>query len=106
MLRIINQQTEAETELIRIGSRTHNDDTRLKEETVREIIAVVREKGDRALMNYTEKFDRQVLTEDRIRVSGSELDAAYQQISQDLLHAIQLAAQKIEAFHRQRVPKS
>ena len=106
MLRIINQQTEAETELIRIGSRTHNDDTRLKEETVKEIIAVVREKGDRALMDYTEKFDRQVLTAEQMRVSGSELDAAYQQISQDLLHAIQLAAQKIEAFHRQRIPKS
>ncbi|MDJ0688870.1 MAG: histidinol dehydrogenase [Xenococcaceae cyanobacterium MO_188.B32] len=106
MLRIINQQSEAETELIRIGSRTHNDDTRLKEETVKEIIAVVREKGDRALLDYTEKFDRQVLTAEKIRVSGSELDAAYQQISQDLLHAIQLAAQKIEAFHRQRIPKS
>lgn len=106
MLRIINQHTEAETELIRIGSRTHNDDTRLKEQTVREIIAVVREKGDLALIDYTEKFDRQVLTQEKIRVSGSELDAAYQQISQDLLHAIQLAAQKIEAFHRQRIPKS
>ncbi|MDJ0632514.1 MAG: histidinol dehydrogenase [Xenococcaceae cyanobacterium MO_188.B29] len=106
MLRIINQQTEAETELIRIGTRTHGDDTRLKEETVREIIATVRDKGDRALIDYTEKFDRQVLTEEKIRVSGSELDAAYQQISQDLLHAIQLAAQKIEAFHRQKIPKS
>ena len=106
MLRIINQQTEAETELIRIGSRTHNEDTRLKEDTVKEIIAVVREKGDRALIDYTEKFDRQVLTAEKIRVSGSELDAAYQQISQDLLHAIQLAAQKIEAFHRQKIPKS
>ena len=106
MLRIIYQQTEAETELIRISTRTYNDDTRLKEETVREIITTVREKGDRALIDYTEKFDRQVLTEDRLRVSGSELDAAYQQISQDLLHAIQLAAQKIEAFHRQQIPKS
>ena len=106
MLRIINQQTEAETELIRIGSRTHNEDTLLKEDTVKEIIAVVREKGDRALIDYTEKFDRQVLTTEKIRVSGSELDAAYQQISQDLLHAIQLAAQKIEEFHRQRIPKS
>ncbi len=106
MLRIINQQTEAETELIRIGTRTHGDDTRLKEETVREIVATVREKGDRALIDYTEKFDRQVLTEEKIRVSGSELDAAYQQISQDLLHAIQLAAQKIEAFHRQKIPRS
>lgn len=106
MLRIINQQTEAETELIRIGARTSNKDTLLKEETVREIVRVVREQGDRALIDYTKQFDRQVLVPEKIRVSGSELDAAYQQISQDLLHAIQLAAQKIAAFHQQRIPKS
>jgi histidinol dehydrogenase len=43
---------------------------------------------------------------EELRVSGSELDAAYQQVSQELLNAIQLACQKIEAFHRQRSPKS
>ena len=106
MLRIIDRQAEAKTELKRIGDRISDDDIRPQEERVKEIIATVRQKGDRALLEYTEKFDRQILTADLLRVSGSELDAAYQQISQDLLHAIQLAAHKIEAFHRQRVPKS
>jgi histidinol dehydrogenase len=106
MLRIITQQAEARTELKRIGDRQHDDDMRPQEEVVGEIIATVKQKGDRALLDYTEKFDRQVLTSEKLRVSGSELDAAYQQISQDLLHAIQLACQKIEAFHRQRIPRS
>ncbi len=106
MLRIIDRQTEAKTELKRIGDRVFDDYIRPQEETVKEIIATVRQQGDRALIEYTEKFDRQLLSVDQLRVSGSELDAAYQQISQDLLHAIQLAAHKIEAFHRQRVPKS
>jgi histidinol dehydrogenase len=106
MLRIITRQTEAQTELQRIGERTHNDDIQPTETIVREIVDTVKRKGDRALIDYTEKFDRQSLTIDLLRVSGSELDAAYQQISQDLLHAIQLACQKIEAFHRQRVPQS
>lgn len=106
MLRIITQQAEARTELKRIGDRTYDDDRRPQEEIVGEIIATVKQKGDRALLDYTEKFDRQVLTSEKLRVSGSELDAAYQQISQDLLHAIQLACQKIEAFHRQRIPRS
>ncbi|MBE9168748.1 histidinol dehydrogenase [Pleurocapsales cyanobacterium LEGE 06147] len=106
MLRIITQQAEARTELKRIGDRTYDDDMRPQEEVVGEIIATVKQKGDRALLDYTEKFDRQVLTQEKLRVSGSELDAAYQQISQDLLHAIQLACQKIEAFHRQRIPRS
>jgi histidinol dehydrogenase len=106
MLRIITQEAEARTELKRIGDRQGDDDIQPKEDTVREIIATVKQKGDRALVEYTEKFDRQVLSIERLRVTGSELDAAYQQISQDLLHAIQLAAQKIEAFHRQKIPKS
>jgi histidinol dehydrogenase len=106
MLRIITQQAEARTELKRIGDRQYDDDLRPQEEIVGEIIATVKQNGDRALLDYTEKFDRQVLTLEQLRVSGSELDAAYQQISQDLLHAIQLACQKIEAFHRQRIPRS
>lgn len=106
MLRIIERQTEARTELRRIGDRNNGDDIQPKEAVVREIITSIKQNGDRALLEYTEKFDRQVYTADQLKVSGSELDAAYQQISKDLLRAIQVACQKIEAFHRQRVPKS
>ncbi len=106
MLRIVDRQTEAQTELIRIGDRTNGEDIQPKEAIVREIVTNIRKNGDRALLEYTEKFDRQVYTANQLKVSGSELDAAYQQISKDLLSAIQIACQKIEAFHRQRVPKS
>ena len=106
MLRIIDRQIEAEIELKRIGDRTFGGEVEPQEKAVREIVTTVRSKGDRALIDYTAKFDRQVLEIEQLRISGSELDAAYQQISQDLLHAIQIACQKIEAFHRQRIPKS
>jgi histidinol dehydrogenase len=106
MLRIITQQVEAQTELRRIGERTSGDEIEPLEATVRQVLTTVKKEGDRALLDYTQKFDRQTLNLEQLRVSGSELDAAYQQISNDLLHAIQLAKQKIEAFHRQRIPKS
>ena len=106
MLRIIDRQPEAEIELKRIGDRTLNGEIEPQEKAVKEIVTTVRHKGDRALIDYTAKFDRQIIDINQLRVSGSELDAAYQQISQDLLHAIQSACQRIEAFHRQRVPKS
>lgn len=106
MLRIIDRQTEAEIELQRICDRTFGGDVESFEKAVREIVTTVKSRGDHALIDYTTQFDRQVLEPEQLRVSGSELDAAYQQISQDLLHAIQTACQKIEAFHRQRVPKS
>ncbi len=106
MLRIITDQAEAETELQRICDRTHDDQVVHKEATVREILQAVKRQGDKALLHYTEEFDARTLTADQLRVKGAELDAAYQQVSQELLSAIQLAARNIEAFHRQRLPKS
>ncbi|VXD13799.1 Histidinol dehydrogenase 2 [Planktothrix serta PCC 8927] len=106
MLRIITQWVEAQAELRRISDRTHDDTMIHKEATVREVLQTVRRQGDKALLHYTEEFDQQTLTLDELRVSGSELDAAYQQVSKELLNAIQLAHKQIEAFHRQRIPKS
>lgn len=106
MLRIVTDQTEAEIELQRICDRTHDDQVVHKEATVREILQAVKRQGDKALLHYTEEFDSQTFTSEQLRVKGAELDAAYQQVSQELLSAIQLAARNIEAFHRQRLPKS
>jgi len=106
MLRIIHQVAEATTELQRISRRTHDQQMVEKEEVVQEIIQTVRKKGDQALLDYTAKFDQLTLTVDQLRVKGSELDAAYQKVSKELIDAIALARQQIEAFHRQRTPKS
>ena len=106
MLRIITQWVEAQAELKRITERTHNDMAIHKETTVREILRSVREQGDEALLHYTSEFDHISLTSEELKISGSELDAAYQQVNKDLLSSIRLAAKQIEAFHRQRVPSS
>lgn len=106
MLRIITQRTEAEAELRRIRDRTHDELIVHKEATVREVLQAVKRQGDRAVLHYTAEFDQQRLAPDQLRVSGSELDAAYQQVSSDLLAAIRLARSQIDAFHRQRLPKS
>lgn len=106
MLRIINQRAEALTELKRICDRTHDDQVVHKEATVREVLQAVKRQGDRAVLHYTEEFDQLVLKPEELRVSGSELEAAYQQVSKELLDAIRLACRQVEAFHRQRIPKS
>ncbi|XHX78001.1 MAG: histidinol dehydrogenase [Stenomitos frigidus ULC029] len=106
MLRIITQRAEARAELRRICDRTHDEQVVHKEATVREVLQAVKRQGDRAVLHYTTEFDRLTLKPEELRVSGSELDAAYQQVSKELLNAIRLACRQIEAFHRQRVPKS
>ena len=106
MLRIINQLTDAQVELQRICNRTHDDQVFHKEATVREILQAVQRQGDEAVLQYTADFDKQLLSADTLRVRGSEVDAAYQQVSKELIDAIRLAHQNIQDFHRQRIPRS
>ncbi|CEJ45991.1 histidinol dehydrogenase [Umezakia ovalisporum] len=106
MLRIITQQADVVAELQRICNRTQDAQVLHKEATVREVLQAVQRQGDKAVLHYTAEFDHQTLKLEELRVSGSELDAAYQQVSKELLQAIQLASRQIEAFHRQRIPKS
>ncbi|MGC8712788.1 MAG: histidinol dehydrogenase, partial [Leptodesmis sp.] len=90
MLRIITQVSEARAELQRICDRTHDDQVIHKEATVREVLQAVKRQGDRAVLHYTSEFDRLDLKPEDLRVSGSEMDAAYQQVSKELLDAIRL----------------
>ncbi|URR34494.1 histidinol dehydrogenase [Thermosynechococcus sp. HN-54] len=106
MLRIITQLTDLRAELRRICDRTNSGEMSEQEATVEAILRRVAQEGDRALIEYTAQFDHIHLTPETLRVKGDELDAAYQQVSKELLDAIRLAKQQIEAFHRQRVPKS
>jgi histidinol dehydrogenase (EC 1.1.1.23) len=106
MLRIVTQLAEAEAELRRISERTQADQNLHREATVREILQAVRRQGDRALLTYTAEFDQVELSVAELKVSGAELEAAYQAVSPQLLSALRLAKQRIEAFHRQRVPSS
>lgn len=106
MLRIITQPAEAQTELRRICDRTSGDEIIHKEATVREVLHRVKRQKDKALVHYTEEFDQNHLIPEQLRVSASELDAAYQQVPKELLDAIELAKSQIETFHRQRLPKS
>ncbi|WNC59544.1 histidinol dehydrogenase [Thermosynechococcus sp. QS41] len=106
MLRIITQLTDLRAELRRICDRTDSGEMSDQKATVEAILRRVAKEGDRALIEYTAQFDHIDLTPETLRVKGDELDAAYQQVSKELLDAIRLAKQQIEAFHRQRVPKS
>ena len=106
MLRIVTQMAEAQAELRRICDRTYDEQGLAKESAVRDVVQAVKADGDEALLHYTKEFDRQLLHVEELRVGGAELEAAYQQVSTDLVEAIRLACKNVEAFHRQRLPRS
>lgn len=66
-------------------------------DTVRSIIDRVKAEGDRAVIDYEEKFDKAVLTS--LAVTDEELAEAETLVSDELKAAIRLAKQNIESFH-------
>jgi histidinol dehydrogenase len=81
------------------------DTTETVDRAVADIIAAVRARGDAALIDYTTRFDRLTLTPDRLRISTAEVDAATASVPTQLAAALDLAATRIEAFHRAQLPQ-
>ena len=57
-------------------------------ETVSGVIDDIKENGDNAVLKYTEKFDKAVLTADTMRVTAAEIDEAIKSIDPELLGII------------------
>jgi histidinol dehydrogenase len=75
------------------------------EAAVRAIVADVAARGDRALRDYTQKFDRFDLDHVGLRVTAAEAEAALATSKPDVLDALKLARDRIEAFHRRQIPQ-
>ena len=68
------------------------------------IVADIRARGDDALIALTTKHDRLTLTPETLRVTPAEIAAAVASIPPPLAQALDLAATRIEAFHRAQLP--
>ena len=74
------------------------------EDAVADIIRNVRETGDRALFDYSEKFDKVKL--DALRVTREEFDAALERVDADFLAVLERAAANIREFHANQIRSS
>jgi histidinol dehydrogenase len=75
------------------------------EAVVRAIVADVAARGDRALKEYTLKFDRLDLDRVGLKVTPEEINAAEKACSREALAALETARDRIEVYHRRQVPK-
>jgi histidinol dehydrogenase len=72
--------------------------------TVAAIIADVRARGDAALIALTEKFDRISLTPATLRITAEEIDQAMADVPEADFAALEVAAQRIAAYHARQMP--
>lgn len=74
------------------------------EDIVADIIANVRANGDKALFEYTEKFDKAHLTS--LKVTDEEIDEALKSMDPEFLRILNRAAANIRKFHSRQVRNS
>jgi histidinol dehydrogenase len=72
---------------------------------VADIIADVRARGDAAVLEYTKKFDKVDVDAQGLRITQAEREKAAAKVPAAQREALAFAARRIEAFHRQLLPK-
>src|SRR5438876_9795135 len=73
-------------------------------ERARPILQEVRQRGDEALLEFTERFDRVKLTPDHLRMSRAEIEHAHQVLDTAVREAIEEAIGNVRAFHTRQMP--
>ncbi|MDI6883787.1 MAG: histidinol dehydrogenase [Hadesarchaea archaeon] len=69
------------------------------------IVSDVRRDGDKALLEYTERFDEVKLSADELKVSEGEFRLACRQLRPATVRAIKGAAEAIKKFHLKQLPR-
>ncbi len=89
---------ESSEELKRLVSRGEIEVEKY-EDIVKEILQEVKDKGDEALIAYTEKFDKVKLTAEDIQIPFEELEKAYEEIEDELKWSLEVAIERVREFH-------
>ncbi len=74
--------------------------------SVAEILDRVRREGDRAVVEYTRRFDAPDLEESGLRVGEGEFARAAEEVSAEFLETLRFAADRIRAFHEREMEDS
>ncbi|MEM8798087.1 MAG: histidinol dehydrogenase, partial [Pseudomonadota bacterium] len=75
------------------------------DQVARAILDDVKERGDQALLHYSQKFDRVDLNGIGLRIDQSSIEAAKAEVDADTFAALELAAQRIKSHHERQRPK-
>lgn len=76
------------------------------ESVVADIIANVREKGDKAVFDYASQFDKWNCTADNIRVTDADIEKAYAEADAAFVAVMEKSAANIRDFHQKQLRNS
>lgn len=97
---------ENKDELLKKIAKRGTTDNAKYLEIVKKIIADIKETGDKALIEYTNKFDCPILTVDNMKATEEEILEGYNNLSDELKETYKLAALRIRKFHEKQLVSS
>ena len=71
----------------------------------KEVSDDIKARGDKAVLEYTAKFDKVELTADTMRVTDEEIEAGYKRVDSKTREAIEYAYKNIYDFHEKQLPE-
>lgn len=101
-MRIVKLTEDTKQELINNLLKRSPSSYSEYESTVAEIINNVRQNKDKALFEYTAKFDKAEINADNIKVTRQEIDEAYKQLDADFIEVMKKSAENIRVFHEKQ----
>jgi histidinol dehydrogenase len=101
-MRIVKVQEFKDQMLNQVLNRGKTDISSI-ESSVRKIINDVKKQGDRALLKYTEKFDKAHLSAAKLKVDDREIKEAYKKLKDNQISALLKAAYNIGSFHKKQI---
>lgn len=72
------------------------------QETVNDILSDIRKNGDKALFEYTKRFDKADINAENLVVTKAEVKEAFSKVDKDLVEVIEKSALRIADFHRKQ----
>jgi len=81
-------------------------DTSAVEDPVRQILQEVQQRGDEAVAEYTERFDRVGLKPAQFPVSRKEVQQAYRKVPREILSLFEESAARVRSFHQRQRTES
>ena len=101
-MRIVKLTNETKNELLNNLLKRSPSSYNEYENTVNEIISNVRENKDKALFEYTQKFDKCSINADSIKVTRAEIEEAYNSLEPEFIEVMKKSAENIRVFHEKQ----
>ena len=102
-LRVLQDPDQAQQELARVANRNVGSSQQQARSLVDGILEDVRQRGDTAVAEYTERFDR--FRPVPIAVPKDDLIRAWRELPENLRDALDLAHRRIQEFHQRQRPQ-